>query len=214
MGITTPRLRYRNPLFILGKAGEAATVKVTNLQLANCRPGTQWAVVGPDGKVLSEGHMKVRESQDVTFTPDRDGTYVLVAQSGQNSHSLVVTTGQHHAFLAGGKQKLTVNGQFGRMYFHVPAGVARFSIFAKAEGQAAGRGGKLTVTGPDGKQAAHIEGDLGSETEMAVTVPAGMDGRVWCLEALDLSNDLTVRLTGAVSPYLTPDPTKVLTPRE
>lgn len=157
--------------------------------------------------------MKVRESQDVTFTPDRDGTYVLVAQSGQNSHSLVVTTGQRHAFLAGGKQKLTVNGQFGRMYFYVPAGVARFSIFAKAEGQAAGRGGKLTVTGPDGKQAAHIEGDLGSETEMAVTVPAEGQGQVWCLSAEDLTNDLTVRLTGAVSPYLTPDPAKVLTPK-
>jgi len=74
-------------------------------------------------------------------------------------------------------------------------------------------GGKLTVFGPDGKAAAHLEGDLGSETEMPVTVPAGMDGRVWCLEALDLTNDLTVGFKGDVSPYLTPDPTKVLTPK-
>jgi hypothetical protein len=211
--ITSPRLRYRNPLFILGKAGEAVTVKVTNLQLANYRPGTQWAVLGPDGKVLTEGQMKVRESQDVTFTPDRDGTYVLVAGSGQNSHSLVVTTGQRHAFIASDKQKFTVNGQFGRMYFCVPAGVARFSILAKAEGQAAGRGGKLTVIGPDGQPAAHLEGDLGSETEMAVTVPAAGQGQIWCLSAEDLTNDLTIRLTGGVSPYLSPDPTKVLTPR-
>jgi len=40
-----------------------------------------------------------------------------------------------------------------------------------------------------------------------------MDGRVWCLEALDLTNDLTVGFKGDVSPYLTPDPTKVLTPK-
>ncbi|MBU0608667.1 MAG: hypothetical protein KKI08_12330, partial [Armatimonadetes bacterium] len=115
--ITTPRLRYRNPLFILGKAGEAVTVKVTNLQLANYRPGTHWAVVGPDRKLIAEGQLKVKETRDATFTPDRDGVYLLVAQSGQNSHSLVITTGQRYAFIASEKHKLTVNGQFGRMYF-------------------------------------------------------------------------------------------------
>lgn len=212
--VTTPRLRYRNPLFILGKAGEPVTVRVTNLQLANYKPGTQWAVFAPDGKQISEGHMKVRESQDVTFTPERDGVYLLLAQSGQNSHSLVLLTGQRYAFIASDKQKLTVNGQFGRMYFYVPKGATKFSVFAKADGQAAGRGGKLTVYGPDGKPVAHLEGDLGSETEMPVTVPAGADGRVWCLEVVDLTNDLIVRLSGAVSPYLTPDATKVLTARE
>ena len=211
--ITTPRLRYRNPLFILGQAGEAVTVKVTNLQLANYRPGTQWAVIGPDGKPLAEGQMKVKESREVAFTPDRDGVYLLVAQSGQNSHNLVVMTGQCHAFIAGGRQKLTVNGQFGRMYFYVPQGVTGFSIFAKAEGQAAGRGGKLTVSGPDGQPAAHLEGDLGGEAEMAVTVPPEGQGKIWCLSAEDLTNDLTIRFTGGVSPYLTPDPTKVLTPQ-
>jgi hypothetical protein len=38
-------------------------------------------------------------------------------------------------------------------------------------------------------------------------------GQVWCLEAVDLTNDLTVRFSGGVSPYLTPDPAKVLTPK-
>jgi len=66
-------------------------------------------VTGPDGKRLSEGHMKVRESQDVTFTPDRDGTYLLLVQSGQNSHSLAVTTGQCYAYLATDKHKFIVN---------------------------------------------------------------------------------------------------------
>ena len=160
--MTRPRLRYRNPLFILGKAGEPVTVKVTNLQLANYLPGTQWALLGPDGKQLQEGHMKVKESQEVTFTPGQDGVLVLLAESGQNSHNLQVTSGQRHAFIASEKQRFTVNGVFGRMYFHVPKGVAQFSIFVKAEGQAAGRGGKLTITGPDGKPAAHLEGDLGS----------------------------------------------------
>jgi hypothetical protein len=59
----------------------------------------------------------------------------------------------------------------------------------------------------------HLEGDLGSETEMAVTVPAEGQGRVWCLSGEDLTNDLTIRFTGGVSPYITPDPTKVLTPQ-
>lgn len=207
---TAPRLRYRNPLYILGKAGEPITVKVENRQLASYRPGTQWVLLGPDGKQLLEGHLKVRESAEAKFTPERDGVYVLVAQSGQNSHVLTLTTGQSNAYVATAKHKLTVNGQFGRMYFYVPAGSTAFTITAKAEGQAAGRGGKLKVIAPDGQVIAHLEGDLGGPTEMPVTVPAALAGRVWCLQAEDVTNDLTIFLSGGVAPYLSPDPTKAL----
>jgi len=209
--VTTSRLRYRNPLFILGKAGEPVALRVTNLQLANYLPRTQWALVGPDGKQLEEGVIKLRESAEVAFTPERDGVYVLLAISGQNSHSLLVTSGQRHAFMAAKDHPLIINGIFGRMYFYVPKGVAQFSIFAKAEGQAAGRGGKLTVTGPDGQPAAHLEGDLGSVTEMTVPVAAELQGRVWGLSVEDVTNDLHVSFSPNVPAYLSPDPMKVLT---
>ena len=211
--VIQPRLRYRNPLFILGKAGEEVRVRVTNLQLANYRPGTQWALVGPDGARLREGHLKVNESEEVAFTPDRDGVYLLVAESGNNGHALEVLGGQRYAFIASEEQRFIVNGVFGRMYFHVPRGVTQFSITVKAEGQAAGRGGKLTVYGPDGQAAAHLEGDLGSATEMPVPVPAEMQGRVWCLAGEDLTNDLTVYFSPNLAPYISPDPARVLTVR-
>ena len=209
--VTTPRLRYRNPLFILGKAGEPVMVKVTNLQLANYLPRTQWALAGADGKQLQEGIVRLRASAEVAFTPAQDGVYVLLAVSGQNSHRVVVTSGQRCAFMAAKEHPFVVNGICGRMYFQVPAGVAQFSVFAKAEGQAAGRGGKLTVSGPDGTAVAELAGDLGSLSEMKVRVPAALQGRVWCLAAEDVTNDLRVHFSPDLPPYLSPDPAKVLT---
>jgi hypothetical protein len=208
--VTVPRLRYRNPLFVLAKAGEPVEARVTNLQLANYRPGTQYAVVAPDGTRLTEGHMKVGESAEVKLTPDRDGVYLLVVESGNNSHRIEILTGQPWAFKATQTMPLVVNGFFGRVYFHVPEGVSRFSIFVKAEGQAPGRGGKLTVFDADGKPVAHVEGDLGALTEMPVTVPDGMGKRVWCLSAEGLTNDLSVYFSPNTSPYASPDPRRVL----
>jgi hypothetical protein len=210
--LTQPRLQDRNPLFILAQAGEAVGVRVTNVQLAHYRPGTRWVVVGPDGARRAEGHLKVRESAAVRFTPDQAGVYGVVVASGNNSYRLEMLTGQRYAYEASEKQRFTVNGVFGRLYFSVPPGVGSFSFLVKAEGQAPGRGGKLTVFGPDGKAAARLEGDLGSWTEMPVPVPVELQGRVWCLSAEELTNNLTVYFSpNNPSPYLTPDPAKVLT---
>jgi len=209
--VTAPRLRYRNPLYILAKAGEPVEARVTNLQLANYRPGTQYAVVAPDGKRLLEGHLKVTESAGVKFTPEQEGVYLLVAESGQNSQRVELITGQRCAFKAAKGQALTVNGIFGRVYFWVPEGVTQFSVLAKAEGQAPGRGGKLAVYSPDGQAVAHLEGDLGSWTEMPVSVPPAMQKRVWALSAEELTNDLNVYLSPNVSPYVSTDPQRVLT---
>ena len=208
--VTQPRLRYRNPLAILGKAGEPLTLRITNLQLANYRPGTQWVLVGPDGTRLQEGHFKVRESNEVSYTPTLDGVHLLVVESGQNSHRLEVLSGQPNAYLATPKQPLTVNGQFGRLYFYVPKGTGKFTFSVKADGQAAGRGGKLTVYGPDAKAAGHLEGDLGSWTELPVEVSAEGQGRVWCLAVEDVSNDLQVNFSDNMPEYFSTDPMKVL----
>jgi hypothetical protein len=207
---TTPRLRYRNPAYLLCRAGEPVEARVANLQLANYRPGTQYVVVDPDGNRILEGAMQVTESAQVSFVPKSDGVYLLVAESGQNSQSVQVLTGQRWAFKAEKSAPFIVNGAFGRVYFWVPEGVTRFSVFVKAEGQAPGRGGKLTAHAPDGSAAAHLEGDLGSWTEMPVMVSAGLTKRVWALSAEDLTNDLQVYFSPEVSPYLSTDATRVL----
>lgn len=208
---TLPRLRYRNPLAIVGKAGEPLRARVSNRQLANYRPGTQWVLVGPDGAKLQDGHMKVKESAEVSYIPQKDGVYLLVVESGQNSHTVEVLSGQSNGYLATAKHRLVVNGLLGRLYFYVPKGVAAFTLTFRADGQAAGRGGKLTVYGPDGKQAGYLEGDLGQDTDLVVTAPAEAQGRVWCLSGEDLTNDLQVKLSDNLPGYLSSDPAKVLT---
>ena len=188
--------------------------RVTNVQLAHYRPGTQWIVVAPDGKRLAEGHEKVTESAEVRFTPDQDGVYLLVVNSGSNSHTVELLSGQRNGWPATVKHPFTVNGQFGRLYFYVPHGVSAFHFFVKAEGQAPGHGGRLTVFDPDGKVAAHVEGDLGALTEAAVSVPPGALDRVWAISGEGLTNGLTFYFDAdTVAPYLSPDPARALTPR-
>jgi len=155
--------------------------------------------------------MKAGESQEVTFTPPTDGVYLVLAQSGQNAHNVEVLSGQPCGFLASKEHPFTVNGQLGRVYFFVPAGVDKFSLFVKAEGQAAGRGGKLALYAPDGTLAAQLAGDLGKQTEMPVQATPEQQGRVWCLSVEDVTNDLLLHLSAGIPPYLSPDSAKVVT---
>lgn len=206
-----PRLRYRNPLFLLCKAGEPVEVKVANQQLnVNYRYGTQYAVIGPDGKRVQEGVMKVGENATAKWTPDRDGVYVVLADSSQNGYLLQMMSKQPAVLKATQEQRLTVNGLLGRLYFYVPAGVTRFSLFVKAEGQASGRGGKLAVYSPDGQVAARLSGDLGTLTELPVPVPEQMQKRVWALTAEDVTNDLSVYFSPNMPPYFSTDPARLL----
>ncbi len=211
--VTCPRLRHRHVLFVFAQAQETVTVRITNIQLANYRPGTTWLVVRPDREKLSEGYIKLKESQEVSFLAYQAGVYMIIVSSRNNSHAVEMLSKQPYSFAASEKLKFTVNGQMGRLYFYVPQGAQQFAIVAKAAGQAAGRGGKLTVYGPDGQPVAYLEGDLGSEEKMSITVPPGAQGRVWGLTGEDISNDLTVYFQGDVSPYVSPDPTKLLTPK-
>ncbi|OGV73714.1 MAG: hypothetical protein A3K19_32715 [Lentisphaerae bacterium RIFOXYB12_FULL_65_16] len=207
-----PRLRYRNPLYLLCKGGESVEVNVANCQLnPNCRDGSQYAVFDLEGHRLLEGVMKVRESAVAKWTPDRDGQYVLLADSSLNGYQLQVVTKQPFAFRLTRKMPLTVQGILGRVFFYVPAGVDTFSLFFKATRQAAGRGGKLVVYSPDGQVAARLAGDLGTPTELPVTVPAGMQKRVWALTGEDITNDLTVWFSDNMPGYVGTDPARLLT---
>ncbi|HLJ58038.1 MAG TPA: hypothetical protein VKT77_23570 [Chthonomonadaceae bacterium] len=212
--IFLPRTRYRSIVFIRAAAGEPIEAKVTNVQLANYRPGTQWVLTGPNGQRLAEGHMRMGESDTVRYTPLLSGTYVLVADSGSNSHRIELISGQRYASPASVRYPFTVNGQFGRMYFYVPKGVEEFRFTVEAEGQAPGRGGKITVTDPDGAVAARVAGDLDPAVVTEVRVPPAAQGRVWRIAAEDVTNDLRLFFAPDFpAPYLSPDLARVLTPR-
>ena len=213
--VTLPRFRYRNPLYVLCTRGEPVRVRVTNQQLnVSYRYGTQYAVVDPAGKRVVEGAMKVGESAVAAWTPESDGVYVILAGSSQNGYSLQVVTEQPFALRASQKQRLTVNGKLGRVYFHVPKGVAGFSLFVKAEGHAAGRGGKLAVYSPDGRVAARLAGDLGTLTELPVPVPASMQDGVWALTGEGITNDLNLHFSPNTSPYVGTDSTRLLVAKD
>lgn len=204
-------LRYRNPLFILAKAGEPIEVKVTNRQLnPNYRPGTQFIVLDPGNKKALDGRMKVNQNASAKWTPDMDGVYVLLAESGNNGHVLQVVTRQPFAFKASDKQRLTVQAILGKLYFYVPSGVEKFSFFVQAEGHIPGRGGKFTVYSPDGQIAAKFSGDFGTTSELPVNVPAAMQGKVWALTGEDITNEIRLWLSPNMPPFVSTDGARLL----
>jgi hypothetical protein len=212
--LTSPRLRYRNPLYLLARSGQAVEVKIANRQLnPGYRWGSHYAVFDIEGKRILEGTLKVGQSTTEKWTPERDGVYVVLVDSAQNGYELQLLSGQPFAFQATADQPLTVNGYLGRLYFHVPKGTSTLTLFVKAEGQAPGRGGKLAVIAPDGHVTARIAGDLGSLSGFPVDIPLSMQDRVWALGGEDLTNDLKLYLSPAAVSYVGADPTRLLRPK-
>jgi hypothetical protein len=207
------QLRGHNPLYIQVRANEPVEVKVSNHQLGKYLPGTRYAVFDADGNLLTEGKMKLGESDVAKWTPKQDGIHVLIATSKSNGYSLQVLTKQPFCFRASENAPLVVNNRLGRLYFFVPKGVNKISLFARAAGQSPGRGGKLAVIAPDGKTAAHLEGDLGAMTELPIEIPEAMQGRVWALTAKDVTNDLHIHLSSKNNTFCVgTDPTRLLKP--
>ena len=208
---TLPHLRYRNPLYVLARSGQAVEARITNRQLnSGYRSGSQYAVFDAEGNRILEGTVELGRSATARWTPARDGVYVLLVESAQNGYLLQVLSGQPFAFRATPAQPLAVNGYLGRLYFYVPQGISTLTVFVKAEGQAPGRGGKLAVIAPDGHVAARIAGDLGSLSGYAVDIPPLMQDRMWALAGEDLTNDLKLYFSpGAVS-YVGTDPARLL----
>ena len=209
---TFPKLRYRNPLCILARAGEPVEVKITNQPLNSIyRFGTQYVVLDAQGKQVAEGNMKLGQNAIVRWTPAQDGVCVVVADSGQNGYKIQVLTKQPFAFQATGpKQALSVIGHLGRLYFYVPQGMETLTLFAKAEGHLPGRGGKLAVIAPDGQVAVRIAGDLGSLAGYPVKIPPALQDRVWAISGEDLTNELKIHFSPASVSYLGTDPARLL----
>jgi hypothetical protein len=186
-----PTLRYRGGMNILGQKGVPVRIRLVTRRLST-EDKIWFGVMGPDGQKLFQGAVDPGTSQDVQWMPSADGVYGFVADAGQNTLQMLVTSGQPYGFRATRLQPLRCNGALGRLHFYVPVGTTKTSICLKAAGHRPGRGAKVSVFSPDGEVAARFSGDLGSVGELPVGFPREMQGKVWMLTAEDVTNDLMV----------------------
>ncbi len=104
--------------------------------------------------------------------------------------------------------RIGVNGPGPELYFYVPPDCTEFTLGAPSVSP--NEGGRLVICGPDGVQAAVLDGELDREEEAKVPVPAAARDAVWSLKwgraetspaGLD---DLNFWLDGGVTPLLFP----------
>ncbi len=209
---TVPELRRTSTLYISAD-GEAVRLNISNFRLIPAyTDATHYAVIDPQGKQLREGIIGLNESNTITWQAAQNGVYVVIADSGQNTHFFRLLTGQKSAYKATEQQSLRVHNSLGQMFFYVPAAVRGFSLFAKAQSQHPGRGGKLGVCAPDGELVKTVSGDLGAVTELSVRVAPSQAGQVWKIRGDDISNDLILYFGTNMPGYLSTSPSKVLVP--
>ncbi len=142
--------------------------------------GVSYAVLGPDGQQLSAGRMTPGEPFTLGFTAKLAGLHTVVLSPGYYGRCRVLTTTVPYAHWTWTSYPpYEVAGPGGRLYFHVPRGLDRFTLMAQCPSGATGAQVQITVFDPAGRVAADQPTDE-LVRNATLTVPtAGQDGGLW-----------------------------------
>jgi hypothetical protein len=204
-----PTVRGKHVFAVLVRPDEGLNVTVTVRRLGRYTVPTAWALLGPQGRVLQQGEASIEEACVVSLPQAEPGTYTLVTDSGQNACQ--VTSKNRGLALAGERFDL-LGGQPGQSVY-VPAGARNFSV--RLETSAPGETGKLAILDPSGAEAAEGETTETGLTELKVTVPEGMDGKIWQIQirpaATGVMEDLKLSLGEGLERFLAVEPARLVT---
>ncbi len=204
------RLRGRGRYYLLAEQGEELSLRLTGHQLGRYEDVPVYVLLGPDGEALAEGELPLGQPQGVKIAARARGLHTLHVLSRSNTFSASLGA-RHWVIDASGAVALC---QFAaRLYFHVPADTATFTLAVSGTGGA--EGVLLKVFAPDGSVVAERDTDQGKGFSLPVQVPEGRRGAVWSLTlerpAKGIFEDATLALEG-LPPYLSEDPGALLMP--
>jgi hypothetical protein len=195
-----------------GQAGKAIAFRVQSQRLANLTNGTVASVLGPDMGLLAEERVGVGETKDISVHCAAAGVYTLVCQSGEVCNT--VNCDAPGFVLDGGKSGLHFMSRVQPFYFHVPKGVKEFKL--TGEGQGIERF-NLKIVAADGRLVFEKE-DVSARETFNVKVPEGQDGQPWLLDLArpthGVLEDVEVKFSDNVPPYLSPAKERLLVPTE
>lgn len=201
-------LRGRGRYYLLAGQGEELSLRLTGHQLGRYEDVPVYVLVGPEGEALAEGELPLGQPQDVKVAAQAPGLHTLHVLSRSNTFSARLGA-RHWVMDASGGLALC---QFAaRLYFHVPAETATFSLAISGTGGA--EGVLLKVFAPDGTVVAERDTDESKGFSLPIQVAEGWRGAVWSLAlerpAKGVFEDATLSLEG-LPPYLSEDPGALL----
>ena len=191
-------LRFDNAAFLAVTKGARVEVVLRSHPVGNNKGPTAWSVKDSRAQQLASGSIAAGEKHTVSFTPHENGLCVLSVAPGWAGCSLVSA---NVPLALGAHSKLTTINGAERLYFHVPAGVERFTVAARGKPPETVR---LNIFNPAGKQVATAQTSAqNKKAEIEVAASDGVDA-VWSLQLTKADTgrfeDCSVILDDQVSP--------------
>lgn len=166
----------------------------------------EFTLIGPDSSVLATGEVALGANVKLTIPPTPEGLHAVELNSGWNACRIDPRT-TVAAFVAREALPLHTARAVPRLFFYVPGGLGRFSIWLAAETPR--EGARIQICGPDRQIVVEEEGDYDQPHAIRVAVPPGAAGAVWSLALLAprtpglYLDDVRLWLDSGLPPYLT-----------
>jgi hypothetical protein len=205
------RLRGGHQMVVLVRPGEGLSVQATAHRLADLPGPCGYFVFDSEGKELKRGQFDVGQPGLIEIPDAKPGSYLVAITSRGPTYSLLAKN-----VLASIEAAPLHPCAYSRpLHFFVPKGVTRFSIQVKAEPLSETALAK--VFAPDGKLVVQDTSVNKGPFTMDVSVPAGMDGKVWRVELtkgeIGIYEDILLSFSKEIPPFVAEDPARLIVPR-
>ncbi|MGD8239245.1 MAG: hypothetical protein PVH68_11870 [Armatimonadota bacterium] len=204
-----PQLRHTNYVALLAEAGTPIEASLACKHHGTYEDTLVYRLIDGASEEVLVGEVLPEESATIALQPKRTGLHVLVLSSGWNVAT--IDLGElPHAIVVKPDVPLQTVRRVERLYFYVPKGMRAFDLLVSAS--VTSEGLRFQVFDPGGKVVIDEDGDFDAERKLAVTVPAGADGRAWSLAILEPRtpgmglDDVMLRLDEKLPPYLAKKP--------
>jgi len=157
--------------FAIRSDGAPITLDITVGTIAwyRDRADAKWKLEDADGKLIAEGTQTLDgEVHSLTFPVPKAGVYYFECNESAAGWRITRKPGESLTWLPKRGKRVIPLGQFGEMFFQVPAGTKELQLFAS--------GPKFPVRGPDHQVIAEVQG---SDEVVTIPVPKGADGTIW-----------------------------------
>lgn len=158
-------------------------------------------VIGPGGEVVARGAAPGGRELTIRVPAAEAGLYVLMTEPGAGQ---LRVSAPGRVLMALGRP-MSFSDPETILYFHVPEGTGEFQIGARSSSM--NYAGRFEVLDPEGNvvlasEEVNVHGNIHT-----VTVPGGMDGRVWSYRfTTDTKQTVSVDLLGDLPGYVAPEP--------
>ncbi|MCK4982358.1 MAG: hypothetical protein KAS17_05515 [Victivallaceae bacterium] len=202
------KLRGKHILYINAEIGENIDVKIISARIGNYKHLLNYTLSEPGGKVIKEKQIKPGGSAAILEPVKKTGAYQLSVNHGANA--FYVKVANRYARI---RTPLKIIGSKPNIFFYVPEGITKFTVFLSGGGGNEQAG--IDIFSSDDSKVA--SGDTaGKQTKLYfnVIVPNGEDGKIWRAQIRKVSGkyyeEMSVSFSEEIPPYVFTNPKRLL----